>query len=88
MRRSVLTIVFLFAVLFGGLSFLNAQDQPAPKKDTVNMDTYAKPEFYYATEDEGEMEDGKGANTTVIVIAVAVIVVAGVVVMAARKRKK
>lgn len=87
MKKSV--IVLLFSVfLLACTGIINAQDQPVPKKDTVNMDTDAKPEFYYAIEDEESMEDQKSSNSTVIIIA-AVVVLAGVLtVVLVRKRKK
>ncbi|HEX2969413.1 MAG TPA: hypothetical protein VHO46_09940 [Bacteroidales bacterium] len=87
MKRSVLVFLMAFTLLLGGLS-LKAQEQPAPKKDTVNMDSNAKPEFYYAVEDDATTDEGKSSSSTVIIIAVAVVVVAGVVVVVLRKKKK
>lgn len=72
-------------LLVSGAALLKAQEQPTPKKDTVNMDTNAKPEFYYKVEDEATGK--KGSSSMVIIIAVAVVVVAGVVVMVTRKKK-
>ena len=66
-------IFFVTAFFFlAGMSIVTAQDQPAPKKDTVNIDTDAKPQFYYAEEEE----TGKKSNTGAIVGAGAVVVIA------------
>lgn len=73
MKRSVLVFSMLSFLFIGGL---NAQEQPAPKKDTVNMDTEAKPTFYYTTEDE-KPSDEKGSGATIAIIVGAVVVVAG-----------
>jgi LPXTG-motif cell wall-anchored protein len=86
MKKSflVLTIVFL---LFSGLNFAIAQEQPAPQKDTVNMDTDAKPEFYYAVEDDAAKGSDEGSSSTILIIA-GVVVVAGVAGFLLMKKKK
>jgi LPXTG-motif cell wall-anchored protein len=83
MKRSVLVFSMLSFLVIGGL---NAQEQPAPKKDTVNMDTEAKPTFYYATEDE-KTSDKKGSGATIAIIAGAVVVVAGAGFFLLKKKK-
>lgn len=88
MKKSVLVLLMAFALLISGITIAAAQDQPAPKKDTVNMDTHAKPEFYYEIEDEESMDNEKKGNSTIIIIAVAVVVIGGAVVMLTRKKKK
>lgn len=88
MKRSVLVLLMAFVLLISGITIANAQEQPAPKKDTVNMDTHAKPEFYYEIEDEESMNTEKKSNSIVIIIAVAVVVIGGAVVMLTRKKKK
>ena len=73
---------------FNGITSLNAQDQPQPKKDTVNMDTDAKPEVYYSVEDEkGAVSSDKGKFPVVPVVA-GVLVVAAVAVFVSMKKKK
>ncbi len=72
-------------LLLGLMNITNAQEQPKPKKDTVNMDTEAKPTFYYAAEDE--KSESKGSAGTIAVIA-AVVVVAGVAGFFLVKKKK
>lgn len=88
MKKSVLVLLMAVALFFGGLNILNAQEQPSPKKDTVNMDSNAKPEFYYSTEDEAGSEKEKSGNSTVILITGAVVVLAGATVLLVRKKKK
>jgi len=74
MKRSVLVFSMTTLLILGGLNVVTAQEQPAPKKDTVNMDTQAKPTFYYAVEDDKATENKKGGSSTIIIIAAAVIV--------------
>ena len=76
MKKSLLVLTIVF-FLFSGLNFTMAQEQPAPQKDTVNMDTDAKPEFYYAVEDDAAKGSGEGSSSTILIIA-GVVVVAGV----------
>lgn len=86
MKRSVLVFSMLSLLVIGGMNIANAQEQPAPKKDTVNMDTEAKPTFYYATEDE-KTSDEKGSGATIAIIAGAVVVVAGAGFFLLKKKK-
>ncbi len=86
MKRSVLVFAMLSLLVLGGLNKANAQEQPAPKKDTVNMDTEAKPTFYYATEDE-KTSDKKGSGATVAIIAGAVVIVAAAGFFLLKKKK-
>ncbi len=86
MKRSVLVFSMLSLLVIGGMNTANAQEQPAPKKDTVNMDTEAKPTFYYTTEDE-KTSDNKGSGATIAIIAGAVVVVAGAGFFLLKKKK-
>ncbi|HOK26384.1 MAG TPA: hypothetical protein P5320_09610 [Bacteroidales bacterium] len=90
MKKLLLTL-FLSALLVvtGIAPVVKAQEEPKPKKDSVNMDTIAKPVFYYAIEDEESMgkKGGKGAASTIVVIAGAVIIVGGVVFSLLKKKK-
>ena len=84
MRKIVL--IFSMAVFFyGSINLAVSQEQPKPKKDTVNIDTDAKPTFYYAKEDKPA-----GSNSSTVTIAiiagVVVIAVAGFVLL--RRKKK
>jgi LPXTG-motif cell wall-anchored protein len=73
MKKSILAALLTILFFIGGLNLTIAQEQPKPKKDTVNMDTDAKPQFYYPVEDEKTSAKG-GSVTTVAIIAGAVIV--------------
>jgi hypothetical protein len=89
MKKSVLLFFMSALLLLGSLNLVRAQEQPAPKKDTVNMDTDAKPQFYYAVEDEkAEAKSGSKIGTEVIVIIAGTIVIVGAVVFFLLKKKK
>jgi hypothetical protein len=89
MKKSVLLIAVTVLLFFGSINMAKAQEQPAPKKDTVNMDTDAKPQFYYAVEDEkNEAKGGKGIGTELIVIIAGAVVIIGGVVFFLLKKKK
>ena len=83
MKKSVLVFSLTLLLIVSGLRVVVAQDQPKPKKDTVNMDTNAKPTFYYPVEDEKKGMSG----ATIGIIAGAVVVVAGVAFFLLKKKK-
>lgn len=83
MKKSILVFSMTLLLIVSGLRIAVAQDQPKPKKDTVNMDTNAKPTFYYPVEDEKKGLSG----TTIGIIAGAVVVVAGVAFFLLKKKK-
>jgi LPXTG-motif cell wall-anchored protein len=83
MKKSILVFSMMLLLIVSGLRVVVAQDQPKPKKDTVNMDTNAKPTFYYPVEDEKKGMSG----TTIGIIAGAVVVVAGVAFFLLKKKK-
>jgi len=83
MKKTVLTFSMTLLLILGGLNVAVAQEQPKPKEDTVNMDTNAKPTFYYPVEDEKKGMSG----TTIGIIAGAVVVVAGVAFFLLKKKK-
>jgi LPXTG-motif cell wall-anchored protein len=85
MKKSILILSIASLLYVGGMNRAFAQDQPKPKKDTVNIDTDAKPTFYYATEDE-VVDSGKGSST--ILIIGGVVVVAAVAGFFLLKKKK
>ena len=60
MKKSVLVFSMTLLLLLSGLNIAVGQEQPKPKKDTVNMDTDAKPKFYYPVEDEKEQSKREG----------------------------
>jgi len=87
MKKTILALSLGTLLLFSGSMAANCQDEPKPKKDTVNMDTYAKPETYYEIEDDKAGPAGKSSTTTIIIIVAAVVVVAGVGFFLLKKKK-
>ena len=85
MKKSILVFSMASLMLASGLKTAVSQDQPKPKKDTVNIDTDAKPTFYYAEEEKAE---SKGGFPTVALSAgVAVLVALGIIVVLIKKKK-
>jgi hypothetical protein len=78
--KKVFLILSLSGLILAGFGSAQAQEQPKPKKDTVNMDTDAKPKFYYAVEDEktNKPSQKKGTGTTIAIVCGGVVVAAGV----------
>ncbi len=76
MKKIFLICFFSALLIFGIMDAGVSQEQPQPQKDTVNIDTDAKPTFYYAVEDEQVESVGKsgGSGTTIAIIAGAVVV--------------
>lgn len=85
MKRSILVLSVAAMFFLCGLKVANAQEQPAPRKDTVNMDTDAKPQFYYAVEDE--KTGSKGSFPIVPVIVGVVVLAAGAAFFVFKKKK-
>jgi hypothetical protein len=84
MKKSILVISMAFLLLAGGLKIVSAQEQPKPKKDTVNIDTDAKPTFYYA---EDEASKSKSKFPTIPVVGGVVVLVAVGAFLVLRKKK-
>ena len=87
MRKAVLIFSMTTLLIMSGMSMVIAQEQPKPKKDTVNMDTDAKPTFYYAVEDEKSGAKGKGSVVTIGIIVGAVVVVGAAAFFLLKKKK-
>ncbi len=86
MKKAALVFSMILFLLPGGLGVALAQDKPEPKKDTVNMDTDAKPTYYYAVEDEkSDAKSGSGSTIAIVAGAVVVLGVAGFFLL--RKKK-
>jgi LPXTG-motif cell wall-anchored protein len=85
MKRSILVFSMASLMLAGSLKVAVAQDQPKPKKDTVNIDTDAKPTFYYA---EDEKAGSKGGIPVVAIIAGVAVVIAAGAFFVLRKKKE
>ena len=91
MKRIFATLALAFIFLLASSGMAAAQEAPHPNKDTVNMDTDAKPTFYYAVEDEGsaskQKEGGSGSTVGIVVAVVAVAAVAGYFLLRKKKDK-
>ncbi|MCJ7447020.1 MAG: LPXTG cell wall anchor domain-containing protein [Bacteroidales bacterium] len=90
MKKTILILSFSVIIAVSGLIPSLAQEQPKPQKDTVNMDTDAKPTFYYPIEDEKTNGDkGTGKNSTgLIAIIVGAVVAVGAAGFFLLKKKK
>jgi hypothetical protein len=84
MKKSILVLSMASLMLAGVFKMAVAQEQPKPKKDTVNIDTDAKPTFYYAEEESAK---SKGNIPIIAIVAgVAVIIAIGAVVIIRKKK--
>ena len=88
MKKVLLVISLAGLLAVTGITSALAQ-QPAPRspKDTVNMDTDAKPTQYYAIEDEKVSGESKSNTVTIIIIVGAVVVVGVGAFLLLRKKK-
>lgn len=90
MKKAILFLSLSVALMLTGLTMAFAQEAPDPQKDTVNIDTDAKPTYYYATEDEktgaGNVK-GKSSTAFIGILVGAVVIVGGVAVMFLKKKK-
>ena len=84
MKKSVLVFSMTLLLVFSGLSAVLGQEQPKPKKDTVNMDTDAKPTYYYPVEDDKKV---KSPVATIAIIVGAVVIVGGSAFFLLKKKK-
>jgi LPXTG-motif cell wall-anchored protein len=86
MKKSILVISLTVILALGAF----AQEQPKPAKDTVNMDTNAKPEVYYAVEDDKANVNVKGKKSTlnITIIAGAIIIVGAAAFLLLKKKKQ
>lgn len=85
MKKSVLIFSMLLLLVPGGLNVLVGQEQPKPKKDTVNMDTDAKPTYYDPVEDA--KKSGKNSAATIAIIVGAVVIAGGAGFFLLKKKK-
>jgi LPXTG-motif cell wall-anchored protein len=85
MKKSILMFSMVL-LLLSGINKVMAQEQPQPKKDTVNMDTDAKPTLYYPVEDEKAKTKGSSSSTILIIVG-AVVVVGGAGFFFLKKKK-
>jgi hypothetical protein len=87
MKKSVLSFSLLVMLIISGMNFAFAQEQPQPKKDTVNMDTQAKPQVYYPVEDENSAPSKKGGFPVAAIIAGVVVIVGAAAFFVLKKKK-
>jgi LPXTG-motif cell wall-anchored protein len=90
MKKLIFVISLSLTIMVGGLVPAIAQEEPKPKKDTVNIDTDAKPTFYYSVEDEktdAKDTKGKSSAVTIAIIAGAVILVGAAAFFLLKKKK-
>jgi hypothetical protein len=89
MKKVFIALSLASMLMISATPLVKAQEEPKPKKDTVNQDTYAKPTFYYSTEDEKAAKASKkGGSATIIAIVCGVVVVAAGVTFFLLKKKK
>jgi hypothetical protein len=89
MKKALTALSLASMLMVSAAGIVRAQEEPKPKKDTVNQDTYAKPTFYYSTEDEKSGKAAKkGGSATIIAIVCGVVVVAAGVTFFLLKKKK
>jgi LPXTG-motif cell wall-anchored protein len=84
MKKSILVFSMTLLFVFSSLSVVLGQEQPKPKKDTVNMDTDAKPTYYYPVEDD---KKGKSPITTIAIVAGAAVIVGAGAFFLLKKKK-
>ncbi len=87
MKKAFLTLSLATLFTFGALTPSFSQDQPKPQKDTVNIDTDAKPITYYDIEDDSSSCKGKRGCGTIAIIIGAVVVVGAVAYFLLKKKK-
>lgn len=91
MKKSILVLSLTMLFILSVINMVKAQEQPKPKKDTVNMDTDAKPQVYYAVEDDNakaKSVSGTGSELTLIIVGGFGLVLVGGAVFFFLKKKK
>jgi LPXTG-motif cell wall-anchored protein len=91
MKKSILILSLAGAMILGYTGTAMSQEKPKPKKDTVNMDSNAKPQKYYAVEDDKPkppVRKSSGSTGTIVMIAGAAVIVGATVYFMMKKKKK
>jgi LPXTG-motif cell wall-anchored protein len=91
MKKAILILSLAGILMTVNSGMAISQEKPKPKKDTINMDSNAKPTFYYPVEDEKVKVPAKkssGSTATIIMVAGAVIIVGATVFFMLKKKKK
>jgi len=91
MKKTILILSMACVLMMVNFGKAISQDKPKPKKDTVNMDTDAKPKFYYAVEDDkakAPVKKSNGSTAIIIMIAGGAVIVGVTVYFLLKKKKK
>jgi LPXTG-motif cell wall-anchored protein len=75
MKKILIMASLALSFFLIGMGPALSQEQPKPKKDTVNIDTDAKPVFYYAAEDEKSQSENNSG--TIVGVIAGIVVIAG-----------
>jgi LPXTG-motif cell wall-anchored protein len=90
MKKVILILSLAGILMTFNSGMATSQEKPKPKKDTVNMDSNAKPTFYYAVEDEKPVKKGGkiGVLELSVIAGLTVLVIGGVSFFLIKKKKK
>ena len=88
MKNSILVLTLSLIFAISSVIPVVAQEQPKPEKDSVNMDTEAKPEVYYDIEDDATADPATKSSTGMIVIIIGAVIVVGGAAFFLLKKKK
>jgi hypothetical protein len=91
MKKAISILSLAALLIMVNSSMAISQDKPKPKKDTVNMDSNAKPRQYYAVEDEKAKpaaKKGGGSTATIVIIAGAAVIIGATAFFMMKKTKK
>ena len=91
MKKALLILSLAGVLLVANSGIALAQEKPKPKKDTVNMDSNAKPTLYYPVEDEKAAVPKPKSNkttATIVMIAGAAIIIGATAFFMMKKKKK
>jgi LPXTG-motif cell wall-anchored protein len=92
MKKALLILSLAGLLMMANSGMANSQEKPKPKKDTVNMDSNAKPTLYYPVEDEKAKAPAapksNSSTGTIVMIVGAVIIVGATIFFMMKKKKK
>jgi LPXTG-motif cell wall-anchored protein len=90
MKKALLILSLAGVLMVANSGMAISQEKPKPKKDTVNMDSNAKPTLYYPVEDEKAAPPKPKSNktTATIVMVVGAVIIIGATAFFMMKKKK
>lgn len=88
MKNSILVLTLSLILAISSVIPVVAQEQPKPEKDSVNMDTEAKPEVYYDIEDDATADSATKSSAGMIAIIIGAVIVVGGAAFFLLKKKK